>query len=66
MLGRHKGLKVDIWRSVMLAVDAGRCSLFLHVQDSREMVISPISSHLKSKEKICMCLCAQFVSYFQL
>lgn len=35
----------------MLAVDAGCCSLFLHVQDSTEMVISPISSHLKSKEK---------------
>lgn len=44
-------MKVDIWRSVMLAVDAGCCSLFLHVQDSTEMVISPISSHLKSKEK---------------
>lgn len=66
MLGRYKGLKVDIWRSVMLAIDAGCCSLFLHVQDSMETVISPILSHLKSKAKKCLCLCAQFVSYFQL
>lgn len=34
----------------MLAVDAGCCSLFLHVQDSTEMVISPISSHLQRKK----------------
>lgn len=34
-----------------VSYDAGCCSLFLHGQDSTEMVISPISSHLKSKEK---------------
>lgn len=64
MLGRHKGLKVDLG-SVMLVVGAGCCSPFLHGQDSMEMVISP-SSHLKSKGKKSVCLCAQFVSYFQL
>lgn len=39
----------------MSAVGAECCSLFLHVQDSVEMVISPISSHFKSREKkICV------------
>lgn len=57
MLGRYKGLKVDIWKSVMLAIDAWYCSFFLHVQDSMEMVISPTSSLLKSKKKKSMFIC---------
>lgn len=41
----------------MLAIDAWYCSFFLHVQDNMEMVISPTSFHLKSKEKKCMFMC---------